>query len=109
MQAWLIIWTIMAVFYAILFFQKPIMAYFNMVDKRILIGNKASQQLAQLMQAADVSINYYHYRTLANFSLRISQDRSDKESISARFEGDNPDKVVAEAYKWALERGVVTK
>lgn len=92
----------------LMFGQGKFIKYFNLVDKRSLVGSDATyQKLNSLMLAGDVSLFRHEFMDEQKVSLRATYKVNKAETSEISISGNSLDGVVAVAYEAALAKGFI--
>lgn len=92
----------------LLFGQGRIMRYFNLADKRSLVGSEASyQKLNSLLSAGDVTIYRSEFMSEPRVKIRATYTVNKTESTDINVEGKDFDGVVEASYQAAVAKGFI--
>lgn len=108
MNSTTIILTIWLVFILVLFGQGRIMRYFNLVDKRTMVGGEESyHKLNKLMSAGDVAIYRHEFDSKPTITVRVEYQISKSENNEVRVSGRDFDTVVELVYQASVAKGYI--
>lgn len=100
---------VLLIVWAALLLQGKILRYFNLVDRRQLIGSDATykQINAMVMSAERVSIYSFTSMDQPSVSVNVSYKQGNNETADGRFSTSSLDSAVQKAYAWSVERGFI--